>query len=108
MAIRYLASARRAAASPPVAAIFAQMRREFGVISEPLVLHAPAPPVLAAAWSSLREAVLGGEVPRRIKETVAAVISRLNRCRYCVDAHTSLLHAAGGRAAAWTLRGGRH
>jgi AhpD family alkylhydroperoxidase len=105
MTIRYLAKMRGEPASPLVAGIFGQMRREFGAVSEPFVLQAPAPPILAAAWASLREGVLGGRVPRRIKETVAAVISRLNRCRYCVDAHTSLLHAAGGREAAWALRG---
>src|SRR5262245_2859420 len=105
MAIRYLADGTGDGAGPLVAGIFEQMRREFGVVSEPFILQAPAPPILAAAWASLREAVLGGKVPRRIKETVAATISQLNRCRWCVDAHTSLLHAAGGRAAAWALRG---
>jgi|HubBroStandDraft_3_1064219.scaffolds.fasta_scaffold04844_3 AhpD family alkylhydroperoxidase len=108
MAVRYLDDGRgnpAHTADPVVAEIFAQMRREFGAVSEPFVLQAPAPPILAAAWSSLREAVLSGSVPRRVKETVAAAISRLNRCRYCVDAHTSLLHATGGRAAAWALRG---
>jgi AhpD family alkylhydroperoxidase len=48
--------------------------------------------------------VLGGAVPRPVKETVAIVVSQINRCSYCVDAHTSLLHAAGGREAAWALR----
>ena len=93
---------------PLVAATRAAMRREFGPVAEPLDLHAPAPAILAAAWATLRETVLVGEVPRRVKETVAAAVSRLNRCPYCVDAHASLLHATGARAAAWDLwRGGR-
>jgi AhpD family alkylhydroperoxidase len=106
MTIRYLEDRRGADAAPSllVAAVYSQMRREFGLVSEPFQLQAPAPPVLAAAWASLREGVLVGVVPRRIKETVAAVISQLNRCPYCVDVHTSLVHAAGGRKAAWELR----
>jgi len=107
MAIRYLDGGSGLPADPLVTAVYAQMRREFGIVSEPFRLQAPAPPILAAAWASLREAVLGGTVSRGVKETVAAAISQLNRCPYCVDAHTSLLHAAGGREAAWALRRGR-
>jgi AhpD family alkylhydroperoxidase len=104
MAIRYLSEGGKGPATPVVAAVYGQMRREFGVVSEPFRLQAPAPPILAAAWAALREAVLRGVVPRQVKETVAAAISQINRCPYCVDAHTSLLHAAGGRDAAWALR----
>jgi AhpD family alkylhydroperoxidase len=104
MTIRYLDQRRREAESPVVAAVYAQMRRDFGIVAEPFLVQAPAPAILAAAWSVLREAVLGGVVARRVKETVAAVVSQTNRCRYCVDVHTSLLHAAGGREAAWALR----
>ncbi len=92
--------------SPVVAAIYAQIRRDFGLVAAPFRAQAPVPEILAAAWSVLREAVLGGVVARRVKETVAAVVSQTNRCRYCVDVHTSLLHAASGREAAWALRRG--
>jgi AhpD family alkylhydroperoxidase len=104
MAIRYLEGGTEPAADPVVTAIYSQMRREFGLVSEPFRLQAPVPAILAAAWASLREAVLCGEVPRGVKEAVAVAISELNRCPYCVDAHSSLLHAAGGREAAWALR----
>jgi AhpD family alkylhydroperoxidase len=104
MAIKYLEDRSGLPSDPLTAAVYAQMRREFGLVSEPFRLQAPSPPILAAAWGSLREAVLGGQVPREVKETVAVAISQQNRCPYCVDAHTSLLHAAGGRKAAWALR----
>jgi len=105
MTIRYLAAREEAPAPPLVLAVYAQMRRDFGLVAEPFRVQAPAPPILAAAWGVLREAVLGGVVPRQVKEAVAAAVSQSNRCRYCVDVHTSLLHAAGGRQAAWALRG---
>jgi len=103
--IRYLEARRGQPADPLVTEVYAEIRRDFGVVAEPFRVQAPAPPILAAAWAVLREAVLCGRVPRRVKETVAAVISQTNRCPYCVDIHTSLLHAAGGRASAWALRG---
>jgi AhpD family alkylhydroperoxidase len=104
MTMRYLDGRRRETESPMVTAIYAQIRRDFGLVAEPFRAQAPVPEILAAAWSVLREAVLCGVVPRRVKETVAAVVSQTNRCRYCVDVHTSLLHAAGGWKAAWALR----
>ena len=42
-----------------------------------------------------RESELVGNVPREMKETIAACISQLNQCPYCVDAHTILLTAKG-------------
>src|SRR5262249_32754582 len=91
-------------ADPRVTEVYAQIQREFGTLSEPLRLHEPAPPILAAAWSSLREGMLCGVVPRRVKETVAAVISQGDRCRSCVDAPPGRPHAAGGAAGVWALR----
>jgi AhpD family alkylhydroperoxidase len=104
MAIKYLASLDRRTADPLVTEILAQIRRDFGPISEPFEVQAPLPRVFAAAWACLREGVLCGEVPRRFKETVAVSISLANRCPYCVDAHSSLLHSSGGSAATWSLR----
>jgi hypothetical protein len=80
VAIRYLDEGRRQPAVPLVTEVYAEIRRDFGVVAEPFRVQAPAPPILAAAWAVLREAVLGGRVPRRVKETVATVISQLNRC----------------------------
>jgi AhpD family alkylhydroperoxidase len=47
-----------------------------------------------------RETELVGDVPRDVKEAVAAAVSQLNTCSYCVDAHTIMLCAAGNRTAA--------
>jgi AhpD family alkylhydroperoxidase len=46
-------------------------------------------------------------MPRALKETVAAGVSRLNRCPFCVDAHTLMLAAAGHHAAAGAIAAGR-
>jgi AhpD family alkylhydroperoxidase len=86
-----------------VAAVYDQARREFGLVPDPLLLHSPDPPLLLAAWAMLRESVLVGALPRRLKETVAAAVSRANRCPFCVDAHTVMLGAAGDPAGARVL-----
>ncbi|MGC4812153.1 carboxymuconolactone decarboxylase family protein [Micromonospora sp. DT228] len=56
---------------------------------------AAVPEVLAATWALMREALLAGDASRVERELVAAAVSRANRCRFCVDAHTMLLHALG-------------
>lgn len=67
---------------------------------EPFLLYSPLPKLLAAAWMVCRETELVGCVPREVKEAVAAVVSNLNTCPYCVDAQMIMLDAAGeGRAA---------
>jgi AhpD family alkylhydroperoxidase len=104
--IRYIRPVRRPAPGSNVAAIYAQMKREFGILGEPLVLHSPLPDLLAGVWCSFREAILAGSKPRRVKEAVAVAVSRLNRCPYCVDAHSIMLRAASSPAAAAAIQNG--
>jgi AhpD family alkylhydroperoxidase len=44
-----------------------------------------------------RETELAGNVRRDIKEAIAATVSKINQCPYCVDAHTIMLNATGKR-----------
>lgn len=93
--IRYLASPPRRP-DGLVAAVFDQMRREFGVLAEALTLHHPIPELMAVTWACLRETVLArGRLPRASKEAMALAISRANACPYCTDAHGMMLHALG-------------
>lgn len=70
-----------------------------------LTLHSPAPKVMAGVWSLLRETLLAGEVERAAKETVAATISYINACPFCIDAHSALLHATGNHDVVSALLG---
>lgn len=91
-----------------VAPVHAQIRRDMGLLPEPLTLHAPCPDLLCAAWAALRETVLvEHRLPRRTKEAMAVALSQANRCPYCVDAHAVGLHAAGDPATEAALRRGR-
>lgn len=102
MSIKYLRTA-----APIHPALAAQIRRDFGALVDPFLLHAPAPELLAGVWMACRECELVGRVPRASKEAVATAISRLNQCPYCVDAHAVMLHAVERHAAAEQLRSGR-
>jgi AhpD family alkylhydroperoxidase len=99
--IRYLAPFPPPSAA--TAAIYAGIRREFGVLAEPFTLHTPSPELLAGFWIVCRETTLVGRVPRARKEAVATAVSVANRCPYCVDAHVMMLHAAGDHATAAAL-----
>lgn len=88
-----------------VAAVYDQARRELGLVPDPLLLHSPDPVLLLGTWAMLRESVLVGTVPRRLKETVAAAVSRANRCPFCVEAHTVMMGAAGDPDGARALAG---
>ena len=105
--IRYIKVESARTARGLVAEVYAQMRKEFGVLGEPITLHSPVPDLLAGVWSSFRESVLAGDVPRPVKEAVAVAISRLNRCPYCADAHTVMLRATANHHAAGAIRNDR-
>jgi AhpD family alkylhydroperoxidase len=48
---------------------------------------------MAACWAIMREPAVGTTVSRATKEAVAATVSKINECPYCVDAHTTTLYA---------------
>ncbi|WP_194202059.1 carboxymuconolactone decarboxylase family protein [Glycomyces albidus] len=88
-----------------VAEVYRQVKAELGVLGPALTLYSPAPELLAPVWSLLRESLLvGGPEERKAKEVVATVIAVRNECRFCIDAHATMLHAVGEGALAEGLR----
>jgi AhpD family alkylhydroperoxidase len=92
---------------PRTSAVRQQIRRDFGILVPPFALHLPAPDALCAYWAIAREPTHGRRVDRAKKEAVAAAVSATNTCPYCVDVHTTMLHALGGRAAAAAIASGQ-
>lgn len=91
-----------------VALVYSQIKRDFGKVVEPFQLHSQLPKLLAGAWMACRETELIGSVPREIKEAVAATVSKLNSCPYCLDAHTIMLKATGEHATANSISHARY
>lgn len=100
MAIKYIQPVALNSTEGLVARVYPQIKKEFGALVEPFTLHAPSPELLAGAWSACRESLLVGSVRREVKEAVAATVSRINQCPYCVDAHTIMLNAISARNSA--------
>lgn len=105
--IKYLKPVRASAARGAVGEIYAQIKREFGTLGEPLTLHSPIPDLLAGVWFSFQECLISGVARRDLREAVAVTVSRLNRCPYCIDAHTVMLRAAAAHSAAAAVQYGR-
>ncbi|MDH2428374.1 carboxymuconolactone decarboxylase family protein [Sphaerisporangium sp. TRM90804] len=90
--VRHVTAVRPSAAGELVTRVYAQVERDFGMLAPPVLLHSPAPEVLAASWTTLRETLLaGGHAGRALKETVASSVSLGNACPYCVDVHKATL-----------------
>jgi hypothetical protein len=90
--VRYVSPVRRGAAPELVGRVYDLVEQEFGVLAPSLVLHSPAPRVLAASWVMLRETVLvTGQVERVAKEAVATTVSLGNTCPWCVTVHSTML-----------------
>ncbi len=94
-------------ASGLVADIYDEARREFGRLPEPVSMLSPNENLLAAWWATLRETVIAGHVPRGRKEAVAAAVAATQRCPWCIDAHTTMLYAAGDSATATAIVAGK-
>ncbi|MGK5682982.1 carboxymuconolactone decarboxylase family protein [Actinoplanes sp. URMC 104] len=88
------------------AEVHRQMRRDFLGPLPAFQALAAAPELLAPTWALLREALLAGDTDRVEREVVAAATSLANRCRFCVDAHVTLLHALGEPEPAETIARG--
>ncbi|MCK5628946.1 carboxymuconolactone decarboxylase family protein [Candidatus Bathyarchaeota archaeon] len=106
--VKYIRTVKPKNAEGLVAQIYTQIKRDFGRVVEPFSLHSPSPRLLAGAWMASRESELTGRVPREDKEAVAASISKLNQCPYCVDAHTIMLGATGENKLANQISSGRY
>ncbi|MEV6693460.1 carboxymuconolactone decarboxylase family protein [Micromonospora sp. NPDC051196] len=81
------------------AVVYGQVERDFGMLAPPVSLHSPAPQVMAACWIVLRETlVAAGRVDRATREAVAAAVSAVNSCPYCVEVHSATMAGLLGSA----------
>ncbi|GAA0948337.1 carboxymuconolactone decarboxylase family protein [Nonomuraea longicatena] len=106
--IRHVAPVHPRNARGLVAAVYAQVEHDFGMLAPPVALHAPAPPTLAAAWAMVRETlVASGPLPRAAKEAVATAVSQQNACPYCAEVHGMMSYGLLSEPDAVAVNGGR-
>jgi AhpD family alkylhydroperoxidase len=90
------------------AEVFEQIAVDFGIERpRPSWSCPPRPNSSPPAWALMRESLIAGDGSRTGKELAALGVSLANKCPFCADAHTVLLHATGDHALAEHLaRGG--
>jgi hypothetical protein len=96
MTIRYITSNKPQPGDTLSEKVLSQIRREFGAEVEPFTLHQPVPELLAGVWIACRETLLAGNGRRDAKEVVASVVSSINHCPYCLDAHSIMVLESSG------------
>ena len=108
LVIKHIQSVGENVSDPLVLEVFNQIKRDFGEIVEPFSVHSSFPKLLAGVWIASREAELVGIVPRSHKEAIAATVSALNSCPYCIDAHTIMLYTSGEKGVADAICKGKY
>ena len=89
MAIIHLAKPDLKTTQPLAREVIDQTALEFQV-APPVTLHMADPQLMAGVWSAAREAYVVNASGRAMREAVAAAVSQLNECPYCVTVHSSL------------------
>jgi AhpD family alkylhydroperoxidase len=106
MAYRFFTPPPARQATGVVAQVHRQLREDFIGPAPTFQALSVVPELMAATWELMREALLAGDADRVEREIVAASVSRANRCRFCVDAHVTMLHALGSHELAEVVASG--
>ena len=75
--------------------IFTEIEDAFGKIPNLFKTYAHFPPLLKANWGKVKAVMMQGSLSRKVKESIALLVSKDNSCAYCVAAHTSALRTIG-------------
>jgi uncharacterized peroxidase-related enzyme len=78
-----------------IARIFREIEASQGSVSNLFRAYANNPDVLEANWTRVRTVMLQGTLSRKLKESIAVVVSNDNDCRYCVEHHSQALLSLG-------------
>lgn len=71
-----------------ISAVFTEIEGAFGRVPNLFKAYAHHPPLLLANWNKVKAVMMEGSLSRKVKETIAVLVSRDNSCSYCVAAHT--------------------
>lgn len=80
---------------PAVATAFQEIQDAFGRVPNLFRTYAHHPPLLRANWDKVKAVMMQGNLRRKVKETIAVLVSKDNSCGYCVAAHTAALQSLG-------------
>ena len=81
--------------APDVGIVFQEIQGAFGRVPNLFRTCAHHPPLLRANWEKVKAVMMVGSVRRKVKETIAVLVSKDNSCAHCVAAHTAALQSLG-------------
>ncbi len=82
-------------ANDEVRAVYKDIEAAFGMVPNLFKTYAHFPALLKVNWEKTKALMMGGELPRELKEGIAVVVSAANVCDYCVAAHSMALAMMG-------------
>lgn len=82
-------------ATDEVRIIYRDIEAAFGMVPNLFKTYAHFPALLRVNWEKTKALMMGGELPRELKEGIAVVVSAANACDYCVAAHSMALEMMG-------------
>jgi uncharacterized peroxidase-related enzyme len=82
-------------ASGETADIFREIKAAFGMVPNLFRTSAHYPPLLRANWNKVKAVMVEGRLRRKVKETIALLVSKDNGCDYCVASHSAALRSIG-------------
>jgi AhpD family alkylhydroperoxidase len=74
--------------------IFREIEGAFGMVPNLFRTYAHFPPLLEANWNKVKAVMMGGTLSRKVKDSIAVLVSKDNGCDYCVAAHETALRAS--------------
>ena len=75
--------------------ILQEIEKAFGMVPNLFKTYANYPPLLEANWNKVKAMMMQGNLSRKVKESIAVLVSKDNSCAYCVSAHTAALKSIG-------------
>lgn len=75
--------------------IYAEITAAFGMVPNIFRVYAHSDAVLQANWNKVKQVMMAGSLSRKVKETIAVVVSNDNGCNYCVTHHSMALKSLG-------------
>lgn len=75
--------------------LFAEINAAFGRIPNLFKVYAHHLPLLEANWHKVKQVMMEGVLPRKVKESIAVLVSKDNSCNYCIAAHEGALQSIG-------------
>ena len=92
MLIKHIKYIRKNKAQGKLKELYKHIELNFGKLAEPFVLHSLNEELTAGVWTMLYEIILvEGKIKRSLKEAIAISVSEINKCVYCVDAHSIII-----------------